>query len=114
MKGHDTLIQLRKAGRVPKIVFVNDYPCKTDWFEHSDHATICTDGEALSSLDLRCLTGLRVSISASTESRAKALFAKAKWFDAKTVAACHVQAGVKPWEQSGWFEIYHAKEVENG
>jgi hypothetical protein len=111
MKGHDTLIKLRKAGKVPKIVFLNDYPCKTDWFEHGDHVTISTDGDALSSLDLRFLVGLRVSISSPFESRAKAIFAKAKWFGAKTVAACHMQKGVKPWEQAGWTEIYHASEV---
>ena len=107
MKGHDHLIQLRKAGRAPKIVFLNDYPCKTDWHTYGDHATVCTHGDLMSSLDLRFLVGLTVSISASTESRAKALFAKAKWFGAKTVAACHVQQGVKPWEQSGWVEVHH-------
>jgi hypothetical protein len=114
MKGHQALIQLRKTGLTPKIVFINDYHCKTDWIEYRDHATLCTAGDSLSSLDLRCINGLAVSISASTESRAKALFAKAKWFGAKTVAACHVQEGVKLWDQSGWTEIYHASEVISG
>lgn len=107
MRGHENLIQLRKEGKVPKIVFLNDYPCQTDWFEHADHATVCTAGDPISSLDLRFLVGLTVSISASTESRAKALFTKAKWFGAKTVAACHVQQGVRPWEQAGWTEVHH-------
>jgi hypothetical protein len=106
MKGHTELINLRNAGISPKIVFLNDYPCKTDWHIQGDHATVCTSGDLLSSLDLRFLVGLTVSISATTESRAKALFAKAKWFGAKTVAACHIQDGVHPWKQNGWCEVH--------
>ena len=104
MKGHETLIQLRQAGRKPQIVFINDYPCKTDWSEYGDHATICTAGDALSSIDFRCVVGLTVSISASTEARAKALFAKAKNFGATTVAACHYLPGR---QQTGWAEVHH-------
>ena len=109
MRGHETIIQMRLAGRKPSIVFVNDYPCKTDWSEFGEHATVCTDGDTLSSVDLRCLVGLTASISASTESRAKALFAKAKQAGAVRVAACHVQQGKQPWEQSGWAEIYNGE-----
>lgn len=107
MKGHEQLIQLRKSGLSPKIVFLNDYPCRTDWHVYGDHATISTDGDLLSSLDLRFLVGLTVSISALSESRAKAIFAKAKWFGAKTVAACHIDKSGKPWEQNGWAEVHH-------
>lgn len=107
MKGHEQLIELRKSGRAPKIVFLNDYPCKTDWHTYGDHVTVCTAGDMLSSLDLRFLVGLTVSISAMTETRAKALFAKAKWFGAKTVAACHVQADAHFANQTGWVEVHH-------
>ena len=112
MKGHDNLIALRHSGKVPKIVFLNDYPCKTDWFESWDHVTVSTAGDALSSLDLRFLTGLKVSISSESEGRAKALFAKAKWFGAKTVAACHTQP-TQPHRQTGWTDVYHAPEVNH-
>ncbi|MDE3021952.1 MAG: hypothetical protein KGI54_08840 [Pseudomonadota bacterium] len=105
MKGHEHLIALRHAGKVPKIVFINDFPCQTDWFEHDDHVTICTAGNAISGLDMRFLLDLRVSIMSESESRAKSLFAKAKWFGAKTVAACHVQ-NTYPHLQTGWTEIY--------
>lgn len=105
MRGHEHIIELRKAGRKPKIVFLNDWPCKTDWFETADHATVSLNGDPLSSLDLRFLVGLTVSISSQSESRAKALAAKAKWFGAHTVAACHVQP--RHWhQQTGWSEIY--------
>lgn len=109
MRGHETLIQMRKAGRKPAIVFVNDYPCKTDWSEWGEHATICTAGDSLSSIDFRCLLGLTASISATTEARAKSLFSKAKQAGATVVAACHVQKNVNPWEQKGWTEIFHSE-----
>jgi hypothetical protein len=111
MRGHENIIALRVQGKSPKIVFLNDYPCKTDWFENSDHATVCTDNNPISSLDLRFLVGLTVSISASSEGRAKALFAKAKQFGAKTVAACHVQPDKHQFEQSGWAEVFRKEEV---
>lgn len=108
MRGHETLIQLRKAGRKPHWVFINDYPCKTNWFETGEHATICVYGDSLSSLDLRFLTGLAVSVSASTEKRAKALFNACKQANAKVVAACHVMEDKKYSQQTGWVEVYRA------
>jgi DNA (cytosine-5)-methyltransferase 1 len=33
MKGHNTIIASRLCRNKPPFVFVNDYPCKTDWFE---------------------------------------------------------------------------------
>ena len=121
MRGHESIIAMRKSGIAPKIVFINDFPCQTSHYWRNpgdkfrqewlaDHATVSTVGDALSSLDLRFLVGLTVSISSESELRAKAIAAKAKWFGAKTVAACHVQPG-SPYKQAGWSEIYHAQEV---
>ena len=107
MRGHENIIALRAHRQVPEFVFLNDYPCKTDWLEHDDYATVCAFGDSLISLDLRFLVGLRVSISATSEDRAKALYAKAKAAGAATVAACHVQAGKQPWAQTGWCEVSH-------
>lgn len=120
MRGHESIIAMRKRGTTPKIVFINDFHCQSarDWRDPgkkfaeewpADHATVSTAGDALSSLDLRFLVGLTVSISSESETRAKALFAKAKWFGAKTVAACHVQP-TRPHLQAGWFEIFHKPE----
>ena len=111
MRGHDHIISLRKSGKTPSIVFINDYPCKTDWMTHGEHATVSVHGDTISSLDLRFLVGLRVSISAESEGRAKALFGKAKWFGAKTVASCHIKTNQQPHKQDGWSEIYHAEAV---
>jgi len=70
MHGQEKIILARLNGQTPSFVFVNDYPCKTDWFEHADHATVCTHNAELSRMDLRFLVGLRVSISATSEDRA--------------------------------------------
>jgi hypothetical protein len=61
---------------------------------------------------MRFLVGLTVVISSECEDRAKALFAKAKWFGAKTICACHVQP-THPHLQTGWFEIFQ-KDPTNG
>jgi len=57
MRGQDQIIQNRMDGKAPSIVFVNDYPCKTDWFEHGEQATICTHKDALRNLDMRFFGG---------------------------------------------------------
>jgi hypothetical protein len=107
MRGHENIIAMRIRHIAPKIVFINDFSCKTDWEEHGDHATVCTHAEPVYGLDLRFLTGLAVSISASTEIRAKALFERAKQAGAKTVAAAEINPGLKDWEQSGWIGVHH-------
>lgn len=110
MRGHGKIIEMRLAGKKPPFVFVNDYPCKTDWFEVDDHATVSTHGDSVSSLDMRFLFGLKVSICATSESRAKALFEAAKRAGAAVVAASHTFP-VNPHRcESGWTEIWH-KEV---
>lgn len=106
MRGHSTILRARLAGKAPPFVFVNDYPCKTDWFEHSEHATVCTCNDALSGMDFRFLTGLRVSVSATSEDRAKALFERIKAAGAATVAAVHVQPDRGNFDQTGWCEVF--------
>lgn len=111
MRGQEKIISQRLNGHVPSIVFLNDYPCKTDWFDHREHATVCTAKDALSSLDLRFLVGLRVSITAITLDRAQALFERVKLAGASVVAACHMQPGVHAAQQNGWTEIFYREEV---
>ena len=87
MRGHEKLIEIRKAGRKPKIVFINDYPCRTDWFTTGDHVTICVAGDDINSLDLRFVVGCMVSATGDTETRAKQLLEACKRAGATTVAA---------------------------
>jgi ATP-dependent Clp protease adapter protein ClpS len=113
MRGQEQIIAARMAGKKPSIVFLNDYPCKTDWFETGEHVTVCTDGDLMTSMDFRFLIGLRVSISALTEQRAKAIFERVKQAGAGVVAACHVQEHQHPLDAAGWSFVYH-KELVNG
>jgi len=107
MRGHERLIDLRRNGKAPRFVFVNDYPCDTDWFDNpGDAVTICTHGDVVQLLDLRFLVGLRISISSVSEVRAKALFERCKTSGAVMVAACHVRTDQRRWEQSGWVEVW--------
>lgn len=106
MHGHTAIIAARMQRQAPRFVFVNDYPCKSDWFEQGEQATVCTHNDAIGGLDLRFLVGLRVSISATTEARAQALFERVKAAGAAAVAAVHVQPGIAPSAQRGWCQVF--------
>ena len=106
MRGHEYLIQMRLAGKAPEIVFINDYPCDTDWHEFDEHATISTDKDTIQSLDLRFLVGLQVSISSPSETRAKALFNAVKKVNPRAVVAAHVQDENHYMSQTGWIGVY--------
>ena len=104
MRGHQLIIEQRQRGQKMVFVFLNDYPCNTDWFTTGDHATVCCAGDKISDLDLSFLHGLSVSVSSDSEKRAKALFNACKEVGAKVVAACQTTPG--PW-QTGWAEVWH-------
>ena len=106
MHGHEHIIILRKSGRKPEWVFINDWPCKTDWADYGDFATVCTHGDVIARLDLRFVVGSKVNISADTEERAKALFEACKSFGATLIGACHIQLGVHPHLQQGWVTVW--------
>lgn len=120
MTGHEPIIKMRVNGMVPTIVFLGDFqdPAAKDWNKPGekygqkwapDHATVCIGpDEKVNTLDLRFLKGLRVSISATTEDRAKALFQRSINAGAKTVAAGHI-IFEGPFERisTGWNDIYH-------
>ena len=105
MRGHDDLIQMRKAGRHPGIVFINDYPCKTYWAEWGECATVCVAGDKLEDIEIRFVEGMRVSITGNTKARAKALMDMAiQWGATSVGAGCE-----------DWAEIWHNEtEEQNG
>lgn len=107
MRGHEPIITLRQAGKKPVIVFLNDYPCATDWPRFGDHATVDVSADQPEWLDLRFLIGLRVSITGASEKRAKRLAEACKRAGAQTVAACvasHVGGGRF---EPGWCDVWH-------
>ena len=105
MRGHTGIIAMRQAGKRPGIVFLNDFPCQADWAEMGDHATVDVSGDSPMQLDLRFLVGMRVSITGSTEARAKALAEVCKQAGAAMVASCHVFFGPGRHE-SGWSDVW--------
>lgn len=114
MRGHENIIAMRRAGKSPGWVFLNDYPCKTDWAENGDFAVVCTDGDAPQLLDLRFLVGQKVGIGAQSEARARALAGAAKSAGAILVASCHIQTGLPPHRQDGWAEVWEKPAPEQG
>lgn len=114
MRGHDAIVSMRRAGKRPAFVFINDWPCRTDWAQNGAHATVCTAGDDIALLDLRFLVGLQVSVCASTEERAKALFEACKAAGVRMVAAGHVKDGGPAVEQDGWAALWLAEEVAHG
>ncbi len=100
MKGHEDLIQMRIQGMKPQVVFINDYPCHTDWYKNREHCTIQVDQtDAPETLDLRFLVGMVVSVSADDKSRAQRLFEACKKAHAKQIIACQaIRVTTNRWE----------------
>jgi hypothetical protein len=101
MRGHEPLIQMRLEGFKPALVFLVDTPRRPDWHIYGDAPEVSIYDDHPERADLRFLVGLRVSITARTESRAKAFFEAAKRSGAEIVAA--------GWGESpkrNWFRFY--------
>ena len=111
MRGHEAIIAMRQTGKRPAIVFLNDYPCKTDWADHGDHATVEVFQDQPEWLDLRFLVGMRVSVSASSETRGKRFMEACKRAGAATVAAGAPLLADKRFNAS-WSDVWHAEQVE--
>lgn len=106
MRGHQKLIELRRDGFKPPVLFLNDYwadPIAEDIF---DGSVIEIAGEDLDRLDLRFLVGLRVSTGASTESRAKAILEACKRSGAAMVAVCHLPERRADQKTTDYIEIW--------
>ena len=110
MQGHTQIIAMRQRRAKPAIVFLNDFPCQTDWDEMGDHATVCVAGEAPESLDLRFLLGLTVSICASSEQRGQALMEAAKRAGAHQVAAGAPVVMSHGRVDPGWCDIWQKQQ----
>jgi len=98
MNGHQQLISMRRNGRVPRCVWLEDGPCPqaADWHaevNHRDeqfHAHIKVDETDIpEALDLRCLVGLTVHVvSQRDKSREERLWRAAVDAGAATAIAC--------------------------
>lgn len=79
MRGHDDLIRMRTQGAKPAgLVFLDDDAVKPEalnWLEDGFEPRICTHGDALNTLDLRFLIGLKVAVNGDELVRVRALAA---------------------------------------
>ena len=86
MNGHRELITMRRAGFKPAFVFVNDFPCQTDWAKFGDHPTVCTAGDTPELQDFRFLVGVTAIVGGFDAERVKRI-TKACEAHAKRVVA---------------------------
>lgn len=105
MRGADKLIELRRSGRRPAVVFLNDYPTHAAYL---DGTTVDISGDDLSGLDLRFLVGLTVSTGATTEKRAMAILEACKHAGAAVVACCHIPVNPRDQKPTDFLEIWNA------
>lgn len=79
MRGHDDLIRIRSRGAKPSgLVFIDDYDVKPEalsWLADGFQPRICTHGDAIKSLDLRFLIGLKVAVTGNDQRRVRSLAA---------------------------------------
>lgn len=121
MRGQDKIIKMRKQGKRPAIIFINDTPelsvLSKEWHNpgekygevwRPDHACVdILETDTVELLDLRFVTGCIVSISSGDEKRSKSLFDACKLAGAKVVAACHsIDHGGRI--TTGWCEVWRA------
>jgi len=106
MRGHEEIVRMRLEGIAPEAIFINDFPCQTDWWENDDHCTVCTFGEPIKTLDMRFCVGMVVSICSDSEKRSKELFEACKGAGARVIASSHHQVGKLAWQQDGWTTVW--------
>ena len=106
MRGHEEIIRMRLDGLAPEIIFINDFPCQTDWFDNDDYCTVCVHQEPIKTLDMRFCAGLTVSILSDSENRAKELLEACKQAGVRVCASSHHQVGKLGWQQEGWSTVW--------
>lgn len=116
MRGHEQIIAMRKAGKRPSIVFLNDHECmrgELDWRQYGEHATVEVHGDQPEWLDLRFLIGMRVSITASSVKRGQRFMDACKRAGAATVAAGYCER-VNGRFEGVWSDVWSAGGSANG
>lgn len=103
MTGHEPLIELRKLGKKPAMVFLTDFDCQPDWHIYNNRPEICVSKDQPLRCDLRFLVGLNVTISASSKERAIKFFENCKQSGATLVASTYHQ--YYPWKT--YFAFYN-------
>jgi hypothetical protein len=101
MHGHEQLIEMRKRGRKPSMVFLTDFSETSKWWELGEYPEVCVFHDVPERADLRFLINLNVTITASTKDRAKAFFEACKKAGAASVSTCYY-----PNKHDNYFRLY--------
>lgn len=91
MNGHRDLITMRRAGYKPAFVFVNDFPCHTDWAKLGDHPTVSVDGDTPELQDFRFLVGLTAIVAGFDADRVKRIASACQAHAKRVVASVSTQ-----------------------
>jgi len=106
MNGHEPLIAMRLAGKIPQYVFLEDSEGNPQWHLYGEFPTISVKGDALKTLDMRFLVGLAVLASSESEKRCKDLLEVCKRHKVRYAVVNQIRLDQKRWEQTGFFETY--------
>ena len=87
MRGHDDLIKMRMAGKLPPCVCLYDMPFDVEWRCFGDMPRVCVAGDHVVDLDLRLVFGMTVFIECHDMARADLLLGKCVESGAIIVAA---------------------------
>jgi hypothetical protein len=102
MKNHQAVIDMRRQGSKPTMVFLTDYPeADGKWSKQDDYIDINVFHDVPERADLRFLIGLSVTITASSKDRAKAFFEACVAAGANTVSTCYY-----PNDKENYFRLY--------
>lgn len=93
MNGHRELITMRRAGLKPAFVFVNDFPCKTDWAKWGDHPTVSVAGDTPELQDFRFLVGVTAIVAGFDAERVKRIAESCKAHAKRVIASVSTQVG---------------------
>ena len=108
MIGQDAIKALRRSGRRPEWVYINDFACQVGRQDASDTYTVSINPrEPIETLDLRFVVGLQVNIAGSTVERTKALIDACRNAGAVHIAACAAPGPDDPWGKRSFAEIWH-------
>lgn len=113
MKGHENIIAMRKAGKAPRCIFVNDFVCETNPDITGRYDLVSLDeNDVIQLQDWRFTVGLTVSCGSPSEVRAKALLDAIKAAGAAVVGSVHsYQVPGMTLHRSGWAEIWKKEDA---
>jgi hypothetical protein len=113
MRGQENIIAMRKAGKAPRCIFVNDWQTETDPLVTGRHDIVClAETDVIQLQDWRFTVGLTVSCGSPSKVRAMALLEAIKAAGAGVVGSVWcVPDGNTMYMTSKWCEVWKKEAV---